>query len=210
MSVLLLCKMNENLRERKLNFLNYLNHEYALKPLKWWHPREEQFRTTWSVASESRIKQLTGEEVILKRHLKEAIISIASFFLVMVVCNTFENGVSEKMVAGIFAVILLGMFAYALAAVGDRKPVMIINESGIWVETITFYILWEDIVSTYIEYVSSGDDVSHKLLIYYYDKDADDFRKIAYSVSGIGMQVYDIAFHIESWKINSGYPSPEY
>jgi hypothetical protein len=201
MSVLLLCKMNENLGERKLNFLNYLNREHKEKQRSWWGSINPEYQKTRNAAAGSKVPDSNPPEIIVKNSLRNAIITIAFFVFIAVFGLMIKHEEEMDLLSIPFIFIFLAVFLFHAF---DRRAKIIIDKHGIWTNSFQAHILWEDISETYIYHDNSGEGTTHYLLIYYYDEELDEFRQTQQSLSLLELGYKKISFWVEKFKSQSG------
>jgi hypothetical protein len=194
--------MAKNLEERKQEVANWCEIEYADKPLKKWHYREIEYKTTLETATFFKTNIQTSDSFSIKQnfHLQLFTIIIVCLFAAYAYWLTSKSDTLKPMI--IFGLFILVVLVLLIIKIFDRKPKIILNKEGFWVHKMNEQIPWNYLAASYILKDHSGDDAKYSLVLHYYQKEIDDFVRVEYDLDGLEMDMEDISFHIEKFKEN--------
>lgn len=190
--------MIKTLDERKRDLLEVLKEEYSEQPRRWWQGKQPEYKTTWEYSERSDHFQPVSEETIIRYDLKGALRNSALFFILIVLMILFQNKLQidiGDLFFPVFAILLV--YGVPIVRERERKPKIILNEDGLWLSSIEQWILWENLVVSYIKKDDDGESTSYELIFHYYLEAYDTFATSAYSISMLDMKLEDIAAEIE-------------
>lgn len=197
MGNLFLCKMIQKIEERKINLVKKLEEEQNRKPERWWQTETVTFESTREAGSENGIVRQTSGETVIRYDLKGALISGALFFigitLVMIV-PAYRDGQFNNLL--LQWILLTGFVFWPVIKALDRKPVLILDEKGIWFCKTGTFIEWKDLAAAYIK-KEDNDGVSRYLQVHFYNAAQDSFCREEIYLDNLDINAKDLSAEIE-------------
>lgn len=126
--------MIKNLEERKEEIIDWCKIEYADKPLKKWLYREIEYKTTLETATFFKTNIQTSDSFSIKQnfHLQFFTIIVVSLFAGYTYWLTSKSDTLNPMI--IFGLLILVVLVMLIIKIFDRKPKIILNKEGFWVD----------------------------------------------------------------------------
>jgi|GEM_PF-3287242 len=205
MGILILCKMNKNLETRKAEMASHLSQEYTEKPRRWWQGKEAVYETTWDAGNENGNYRQTSERIIVRYHLKRALISSALFFIgffLTVVWPAIKEG--GPVLDGMMPFLIFTLFIlYPVVKALYRRPKMMLDKNCLWIHKNDTSIPWNCIAASYIKKVENDDSASYYLLVHFFNSATDEFDKMEIYLDDLDIGRADLAVEIECRKLMS-------
>ncbi len=210
MGVIILCKMNKSLAERKTDIVRYLHEEYAEQPGKWWQERKPVYTATEDMGN-LHLPQPFSSATITRYDLKGALISSALFFMFYVLCFLIPASKETDTGSGfwIYNAFIVGVLFYSAVRVMDRRPKIVFNQDGFWIDKMELLMPWNYLAASFIKKDDNGETTSYYLVLHYYDDKTDQFVKTDINLGGLEMNFEEIAFNLEYWKLKTTLPAKQ-
>ena len=196
--------MNKTLEERKAELEKELKESFTQKPRKWYQGASRySYRTTNDYAQESYLNERVPFPIIIKNEFREHFFEIAFSIILLFGCligylNSNDN------YAIFFLIFSFLFFLYILKIALQKETYFTFTEEGINIEKEKIGIVkWENIIATYILINTSDDSTANSLLIYHHSTNNDTFLKTEYELKYIGINISDLCFYIEYWRIKT-------
>jgi hypothetical protein len=190
-----------NIEERKKTLVRRLEEEQNKKPDRWWQTKNETYQTTAEAANENGIVRQSSAERVIKYDLKGALISSALFFIIIFLTNILPAIKAGQLNETGFQFLIFAAFVFwPVVKALNRKPVMVIDEKGLWFCKTGSFIEWKDIAASYIKKVDN-DGTSNYLLVHFYcdAKDILDTEEIY--LDNLDIKIKDLSAEIECRKM---------
>jgi hypothetical protein len=193
--------MNVNIEERKKTLLRRLEEEQNKKPERWWHTKNETYQTTAEAANENGIVRQSSAERIIQYDLKGALISSALFFIIIFLTNILPAIKAGQLNETGFQFLIFAVFVFwPVVKALNRKPVMVIDEKGLWFCKTGSFIEWKDIAASYIKKVDN-DGTSNYLLVHFYNDAKDMLDNEEIYLDNLDIKIKDLSAEIECRKM---------
>jgi len=201
MGILLLCKMIQNIAERKNELVKKLEEEQQRKPERWWQTQTVTFESTREAGSKNGIVRQTCGETIIRYNLKGALISGALFFIgisLVIILPAYRDDQLKNLV--LQWILFTGFVFWPVIKALNRKPVLILDEKGIWFCKTGTFIEWKDVAAAYIK-KEDNDGVSRYLQVHFYNAAQDAFSWEEIYLDDLDIKAEDLSAEIEYRKL---------
>lgn len=189
--------MNKNIEERKASLLKQLEDEQNKKATGWWQTKNETYQTTRDAARENETVWPPSGERVIRYNLKGALISSALFFTLIFFTNILPAAKAGQLRETGFQYLVFAAFVFwPVIKAMNRKPVMVIDHTGIWFCKTGTFIEWKDIVASYIKQVDN-DGTSSYLQVHFYNNAADNFTSEEIYLDDLDIKIKDLSAEIE-------------
>jgi hypothetical protein len=198
--------MIKNLEARKNEIALQLETTYAATPRRWWQGPEPEYQLTRDAANESRNHPQTTGEIIVRYDLKGALKGSALFLGIICIFslgpNLLKGQISKDVVFP--GIVILCLLLYPVITNLQQKPKLILNDEGIWLDSISQVVPWKYIAASYIKKVRSNDDTEYYLVLHYYLEKYNTFACTEYQLQCLDISRSDLAAEIEWRKMQRG------
>jgi hypothetical protein len=165
--------MSLSLEERKLQYIQTIEAEYAPAETNYWQHPAPSFHLTKDYAVKYNIEVNSAEPTLFKKARKERTIVgvmfiVASLLIYLIGKNDF--GFTHVL-------FLLLLLIVVLPILLNNKTMIRVSLAGIWLNKEDKDIRWENILLTYIKEVHE-EHSQYFFIVHYYDEPVDGFRRI--------------------------------
>ncbi len=99
-----------------------------------------------------------------------------------------------------FGVLTFAASLYYFIKISDKKPRIVLDSKGVWINKKAEKIAWQNVIATYIRIEDRGEDNTYYLVMHYYEYLNDTFKAIEFKLENLNMDIDEICFHIEKFK----------
>ena len=195
--------MNKTLEERKAELEKELKESYKDKSRKWyWKNNANKYVTCGEESKTTRINYYDESVIIIKNEVEHYSLTIA-LSLIFALCTIIFYLNTRHW--GLLIFTLIAIVVAIINFIDSRKDIVFIeiNNVGIKLHKLDFFIQWEDVLTPYIKRDYSGETLTTSLVLHYYAKEEDSFLKTEYELPGFMHYYDDLSYFIEYWCIKT-------
>lgn len=195
----------QNLEQRMQQYREMLKIEFAPKEKKRFalFADDTKYISTWDIA-----KTIQGSRNSNQLEIRGSSLLLLGIFLIVApIVGFISTYKEENYISWIFFPIFLILGIKILYDSARPKVKLLLDEKGLFFYEWTGYIEWENIVSTYIKENQDDENQTKYLLLFYYNKEINDFLRIEILLNNLKTSAEEISYFIEELKSKAGFPT---